>query len=150
MFTLLVRSELLGEQRSRERAPGNVRRVGERVEGLAHVRKTGREGPEVLDSALERELAVDVAELVRERPDGPAVEVEPARWVAAGCEKEERAPRRRPPLVLVDRDVLTGDRGENDQRRGERFGSRVVGERPLELGQPGWGGGHAVLTRRSR
>jgi hypothetical protein len=88
--------------------------VDESVHGLARVRKPLSLKAEVDEALLERELAVDRAQVVRERSDRAAVEVEPALGIASCGEEEERPSRRCADLLPFDRDVGARYRREDD------------------------------------
>jgi hypothetical protein len=88
--------------------------VDESVHGLARVRKPLSLKAEVDEALLERELAVDRAQVVRERGDRATVEVEPTLGVASCGEEEGRPSRRCPDLLPLDRDVGARHRGEDD------------------------------------
>src|SRR5262245_33945786 len=147
--TLLVRAELVSEERCRVRAPGDLGRVHEAVQRLAHVRQALRLERELVDAGLERELAVHRAELVRDRGDGAAVQVEPARRVAARGEEERRAPGRAVRLVLGHRHVRARDGCEHDERGRELALVVLAGERLLELHEPGRAHGQARIRAPS-
>jgi hypothetical protein len=103
---------------------------------LAEVRKAGRGGRELADAFLEHELAVGVADVVGERRDRAPVQVEPARGIAARCQKEKSAPRRRTRSLLVDHHALASDRGDDDEGSGEFVAGFIRGERLLERHHP--------------
>lgn len=73
-------------------------------------------GLEILEAALERELAVRRAELVRKRGHGTAVQVEAAVGIPAGGEKQERPASRSVRLVLGQQEVAASDGREHDKR----------------------------------
>ena len=106
MAVMSVLAQLLGKERGSISPPGDVRCVGEPPHGLAHVGEALRAHAQLTDAVLERELAIDAAQLVGQRRHRAAVQVEPPRGIASGGEEEKRAPAGPVRLVRVERHVV--------------------------------------------
>src|SRR5215204_238505 len=123
---LLRIDELLGEQRARDPAAGEIVVLEQRVDGSAHAGQIARLRPKLREPRPQRCSALRGIELRRHRPDGAAVELELAVRVTSRGEQQESASTHRGELSLVDVDGAGGE-----QRKPRRGVSRLALE-PLQ------------------
>src|SRR5205807_8708169 len=142
----ILLAQLSGKKRARVRTPGDVRRVGEPMERLAHVRQPLGLGGELDERCAERLSAGRLVEVRRQSADGPPVEIEATARVAAGGEEEQGTPHGAAPVVLVQGNVGACDRREDDDRDREAVVD-VLDEGELEGGEPRLRHGGASLAR---
>src|SRR5579862_7192542 len=115
-------AELVGEERERVQAPGEVRLAGQVHRSLPESRQLAHPKNERVELAAKRLPAVVAVELHRERLHRTVVDTQLAARVTARREQQQRAAPRRPELALLHQYGLPGEIGEHGQRVAELAG----------------------------
>jgi hypothetical protein len=113
---IVLRGELLGEQRDREPAPGEVGRREEGVEGSRDAVEPCRIVPEPSQRRGELCARFGRVEIGSQHAHCAPVELELAVRIAPRREQEEGAPPRRVQLVRVERKGARSQEGERRER----------------------------------